>query len=531
MNKRLVKYLLKGIIALGTAGFLNGISIIILEDLRATAPSKAVTASTLVEKPFDGSANMPKMDLPGLNLLPGLVPAEDPATHILADQNAGNSEPKTDILPDALEKDVDGQEPTETTKNQLIVGAIPTALLATEEEAVAEKHKKNYQLPLIYTAHSGQNNGSNRDSTCTPEKDLITLSENDWSTKYENDGSYKSNSTRHNTPSDDEMLKQFVSMMEQENRNKNSNQSCTSSGPQGLGTGSSYKSPNSSYTGTGTSLPKPSSSTSTKDTDKKDAGNSSKAATTPENTASGLLPFVDEDQDDMDNPDKNTKKLKNKNKKKNQEVKDLKVEKKNQPPVDAKKTDGAPVISPAATEKKPGEQQPADTKDDENVPAIPAALQSVHQKFDQAIQREHTDDAAINKLEQELSSTAINWVTENRKNTLDASVQKELKKYKLFLELTCANIDNTIENLKKQEQSDQNRGMVFVFGHLKDLYQSILSAYDDGEKKIVPSEPEPGIVKQFMHDHPKITGLVGLAGLGGLLWAGKKIIEKIKPQA
>lgn len=542
MNKKLIKYLLKGIIALGTAGFLNGISIVILEDLQATAPSKAVTTNALVEKtvekPFEDPKNMPKMDLPGLNLLQDLAPAEDPATHILADQNAGNAEPKTDILPAAPEENLDSPEPTETAKNQLIIGTVSTTLLDTaKEEAAAEKHRKNYQLPRIYTTTGNQDTGTGSVAQSAGKEaqtsDFTPLSENNWSTKYESDGgSYRSN-TRHNTPSDDEMLSQFVRMMEQENRNKNSNQSYTNSRPQGLGTGSSYKSPNSSSSNSGTSLPKPSPSTGTKDSDKKDSGNNSKAATTPENTAAGLLPFVDEDQDDMNNPNKTAKKLKNKNKKKDQEVKDPKVEKKNQPPVDAKKTDGAPVVSPAATEKKPGEQ--ADTKNDETVPAIPAALLEVHQKFDQALQecaeaeqqQKPFDAAVISRAGEEFSGKAINWITENRKNTQDAAVQKELKKYKLLLELACTDFNNIVENIKKQEMPEQNRDKICAkVNQIKELYQCILNAYNDNAKSntISPevkkkSESEKGFLGKFTEAHPEITsalkalGIVG-AGLG-----------------
>ena len=529
MNKRLIKYVLKGVIALGTAGFLNGISIKILEDVHASKNINVASNKSIVTK--NTLSTIPGIDLSNLSMLPNMQVPGDNTTNILIDQGMCKPMPEAALdvpTQDLLEEGIDGKEPTETAKNQLVIGALPTSLATPGKADSSEKHRENYRLPRIYTAHSGQNDGTNRDSKCAQEKDLITLSENDWSTKYENDRSYGSNSARRSAHSDDEMMKQFARLMEQENRSSGSNQSCAGSAPQNIGTGSSYKSPNNSYTNT------TSGSSKSSNTPSKNTNNTETANKAGENLANGFLPFTDEDEDE-----KAEKKLKKKNKKEAQKVKKLGIEQKKLAPIDTKKIGTTPVVSQPDS-KKPIEST---AKDNENMPAMPAALTDIHQKFDQAIkdiedakkQKKTVDQTVFCNLINELINSATKWITENKKNTIDAAVQKELKKYKLWLEQRCTGYDAQLAEIQKQALSEEEKAAQCADPTvLKSIYQGILNAYNDNAENNIVSpevekkpESEKGFFEKFEEDHPiiakglKYTGVLATLGIAGLCLRNK----------
>lgn len=456
MNKKILKYVLRGIIAFGTVNLLHGVSLKIVEQKQGNSRSqKTVQRSTpppVVTTPVSIlPTNNPVVDLAGLNC-PAMV------TLPVLEQNIQISLPVAEELKNTEQSD------KQAPKNMFVIAKNGSP---EQVDALSEKHKKNYQFPRIYRQVSPAKPENQKIGDITEQQDSDNYScfSGSESSSPRYNGSHSSN--HRSNAVEDEMLNQLIQGMLAQENSGTANGGSTRATPQNYAATLADTAPKNSTCHK--NVPQ-------RDTVKKEGPNQSNsipAANTGTTTTSSILTPYEDPAFLEEIP----KKLKKKNKR---EKPEQKQEQKNP----AEKTIVQAPVTPDIPEQKVAETPIQ--------PEIPAELVECNRKFNETINSAAPDAKIIDDFYMQ----SINWITAARKNLTDKQVQKNLAGYKRFIEQKVTECDQIIANIRAaKEGTETEKNMVCQwFSQIRSLYENMLKAFDATPEQASPVQPEP--VKQ-----------------------------------
>lgn len=454
MNKNLLKYILRGIIAFGTVNLLNGVSIKIAE--KNTPVTKPVTKT--VHKPLVNGLNNIAVasSLPLPVSLPVFLPETLPS---LCSQPIGKEQPA-------------GPATTEPELMEQEISQVPTNRLVIAPQNLSEKHEKDYVLPRVYRQNSqrAQQEKTEKKQVAAEAREI---GENDCYAASDYSGACDGSSSRSHRSSptsqsaaEEAMLNQLIQgMLAQENSGSN---------PYGSGMAQSEAPRN--YANSTDCSAKPTGGQKNSAQKDKEPGTQTSTTTTPKTENTVTESFPDEENSEL--IAKAIKKLKKKNKK-NLE----KAEASN------------PEIKVAAAQNTTPTTAPQNKPDASAVqPGVPDELLEYFNKFGELMENSDKITPDAEKIITTLQEKSAAWVAAAKKNIADEKIQKSLKGYQIFIEQQCARCDQIIADIKAQKEgtAEEKSATCQLFAQIKSIYKNILKTFETTQQPIAqPDQEQP----------------------------------------